>query len=100
VFATRNIQFRFGGQITDLASGGQTLSGHINDCTLEVSFDSNNFAAKVVIDLKNKLFGTYDVIAAGMPNPINVDLRYDHLKLAKFSVQLGTENPKRSIFII
>ena len=76
-------------------SGGHFLSGYINDSNLEISFENKNFSAKVFIDLKNKLLGIYDVVEAGMPNPISVDLRYEHLKAARFAFQLGQVNPQR-----
>ena len=93
--ATRTIQLKFGGEMKILTSGGHSLSGYINDSTLDISFENNNFSAKVLLELKNKLLGFYDVVEAGMPNPISIEVRYDHLKAARFAFQLGQVNPKR-----
>ena len=83
------MEILFGGQVVDLSTGGKTVSGYLNDCNVEFTFDNSNFGAKVLIDLQNKLLGTYDVVAAGMPNPITLDVRYEHLKSAKLAFKLA-----------
>ena len=96
-FATRNVQIKFGGQITALGTDGHTFTGFINDCKVEASHDDKNVAAKVTIDLKNKVFGIFDVVEAGMPNPINLEFKYDHLRAAKVALKLGQDpvDPQR-----
>jgi hypothetical protein len=92
--ATRTAQLLFGGQITDLSFGGKTVSLYLNDCNLEFSYDNSNLAGKVLIDLESKLLGLYDVVAAGMPNPITFDVRYDHMRSAKLAFKIGQFDPK------
>ncbi len=54
-FASRNVQVRFGGQITALGPDGHTFTGYINDCKLDASHDDKNVAVKVTLDFKNKV---------------------------------------------
>jgi hypothetical protein len=35
--------------------GGKTISGYLNDCNIEFTFDNSNFGAKLLIDLQEQI---------------------------------------------